>query len=236
MKKRNRSKNLINLFKKLLLILLLIAVILGVIVYMIKLNTEETQSEEFYQYFGARKIEYEGAIQITKKGEITQLQCNDVNIDLDSTPVYYQKEKNKVMFPENMAKVFPMDNIRMTKINRFSNLHQEEESIYIDNKNKKEPIEKAFLYDGGDLYFFIEPTTIIVESEEYKLEPFSYIISTYHDSVEIYDYANDEYIIIPTVRNVIAKTENYEINTTVDSIKYGEKEQLLLKKIENLPN
>lgn len=231
-KKINRK----DMAKKLLLILLLIAIILMISVYMINLNTEKIQSENFYQYFGGRKVEYQGALQITKKGEITQLQCKDINIQLDTTPIYYQKEKNKVLFPENMAKVVPIDNGRMTKVTRFSNIYQDEETIYVQTQSKSNPIENAFLYDGTDLYFFIQDTTIYVEGEEYHLSPFSYLIATYHDSVEFYDYAKDEYKIIPTTENVIAKTNDYEINTTVDTIKYGEKEQLLLKKMDDLPN
>lgn len=228
-------KNKYNLIKALLSILLLIAIIMCISVYLTKLNTEETQSNEFYQYFGGRKIEYKGVMQITKKGEITQLQCEDVQIQLDSTPIYYQNEKNKLLLPENMAKVIPLDNGRMTKITRFSNIYQNEETMYVESQGKSTTIENAFLYDGGDLYIFIEETTLILPDGEYKLSPFSYIISTYGDSIEIYNYIQDEYKIIPTTQNIIAKTENYEINTSVDTIKYGEKEQLLLKKIDSLP-
>lgn len=236
LKKSQNKGNIQDNVKKILLILLLIAVIMLISVYMIKLNTEETQSGEFYQYFGGKKIEYQGALKITKKGEITQLECTDINIQLDSTPVYYQNERDKVLLPENMAKVVPIDNGRMTKVNRFSNIYRDEETIYLQSQSKNAPIENAFLYDGADLYIFVQKTTVTVEEEEYSLSPFSYIISTYHDSVEIYNYAKDEYTIIPTTNNVIAKTDDYEINTTVDSIKYGEKEQLLLKKMDDLSN
>ncbi len=232
--KKKKSQNKKEVIKKLLLILLLLAIILSVSVYILKLNTEETKDEKFYQYFGGRKIEYDGAIKITKRGEITQLMCKNVNIQLDSTPVYYQEQENKVLFPEDMAKVVPLDNGRMTKVTRFSTIYKEEESIYLQSQNKEATIEHAFLYDGGDLYFFIENVTLTVGNKTYDLSPFSYIIATYNDSVEIYNYANDEYIIIPTTDKVIVQTGDYTIDTMIDTIKYGEKEQLLLKNINNL--
>ena len=34
-----------------------------------------------------------------------------------------------------------------------------------------------FFYDGNDLYFFIEPTTLKVNNEEIQLSSFSYVIA-----------------------------------------------------------
>lgn len=230
------SKKKRDTVKGLLLIMLLIIIIVVVIIYFVNINTEKTQSEEFYQYYSGKRIDYEGILKISKIGDITELQSKDRNIQIDSTPIYYKNERNKVLFPENMAKVTPIDNGRMTKINRFSNIYRNQESIYLQSQNKNEIIENSFLYDGADLYFFIEPITLIVNDQEYQLSPFSYIIATYKDSVEIYNYGKDEYNIILTDGEVIAKTKEYTIDTTFDTIKYGDKDQLLLKNINSLPN
>lgn len=232
----NKKKRKKDTVKGVLLIILLIIIIVIVIMYFMNINTEKTQSEEFYQYYSGKRIDYEGILKISKIGDITELQAKDGNIQIDSTPIYYKNEKNKVLFPENMAKVTPIDNGRMTKINRFSNIYENQESIYLQSQNKNEIIENSFLYDGSDLYFFIEPTTLIVNEQEYELSPFSYIIVTYKDGVEIYNYDKDEYNIILTDGKVIAKTKEYTIDTTFDTIKYGNKEQLLLKNINSLPN
>ena len=40
----------------------------------------------------------------------------------------------------------------------------------------------------------------------------------------------------PPHGNVIARTDNYEINLSTDALTYQEREQLIIKKIDALPN
>lgn len=231
-KKKNIKKK--DSIKTIILVLILIVIILLVSVYLTKLNSEDIVNNEFYQYFGGRKFEYTGAIKITKKGEITEISTNDVNIVLDSSPIYYKNEKRKVLFPETMLSISPDDNGKTSKIVRFSNLYENDNGIYLESQKKQNKINNSFIYDGNDLYFFIEETTIIANEKEYQISPFSYIISSYMNGVEIYDYEKDTYEVIETEDYVIAKTDSYTINTSIDTLKYGEKEQLLLKNINVL--
>ena len=87
---KKKSNKISEFLKGICLILLLIAVILGINVYLTKLNTQDTVEEQFYQYFGGVKTEYDGVMSITKKGEITELRTKEGAINLDSTPVYYK--------------------------------------------------------------------------------------------------------------------------------------------------
>ena len=170
---------------------------------------------------------------ITKKGEITELRTKEGAINLDSTPVYY-KNSSKVLFPETMAKVEGSNNGKMTKIERFSTLEKEEESIYLVRKKERKLLENSFLWDGSDMYFFLGNATLSVNNETYELSPFSYIIASYKNGVEIYNYQKDEYKIIESKDSIYVTTDNYTIDTTTDVLKYGEKEQLLLKNIDKL--
>ena len=54
------------------------------------------------------------------------------------------------------------------------------------------------------------------------------------NGVEIYNYQKDEYKIIESKDSIYVTTDNYTIDTTTDVLKYGEKEQLLLKNIDKL--
>ena len=55
--------------------------------------------------------------------------------------------------------------------------------------------------------------------------------------VELYNYDTDEYIYIEDVNeDIIAETSNYTINLSNDTMKYSDIEQILLKRIKNLPN
>ena len=223
-----------NLFK-ILMVLALITLIVLVSVYIVRLDTDEIENHNFYQYFGGRKVEYQGALRITQKNDITELQLQNANIQLDSTPIYYQDIENQTLFPEDMALVIPNQNGQMYKINRFTNIYQKDNIIYTEYRNTQNELANSFIYDGGDLYFFIENTTLTIDGTNYEITPLSYVITTYQNAVEIYNQQQDTYQIIPTTStNVTASTEEYTINLSLDSIKYGDKEQLLLKRVETL--
>ena len=230
---KKKSNKISEFLKGICLILLLIAVILGINVYLTKLNTQDTVEEQFYQYFGGVKTEYDGVMSITKKGEITELRTKEGAINLDSTPVYY-KNSSKVLFPETMAKVEGSNNGKITKIEKFSTLEKEKEIIYLVRKKERKLLENSFLWDGSDMYFFLGNATLSVNNETYELSPFSYIIASYKNGVEIYNYQKDEYKIIESKDSIYVTTDNYTIDTTTDVLKYGEKEQLLLKNIDKL--
>ena len=217
-----------------MLVIVLIVIIFLVVMYLGKLNTEKVVDVDFYQYFGGKKVEYTGSQQISKKGEITLISTKDSNIQLDSTPIYYKNEENKVLFPEAMLEITPLDNGKTTKINKFTNIIKEDESIYLEGKDEKKQVSNRFIYDGEDLYFFIEKTKIVIGDEEYEISPLSYVITTYKNGVEIYNYEKDEYKVIETEEDVVAQTDSYIINTSIDILKANGKEQLLLKNVDAL--
>ena len=179
-------------------------------------------------------MEYTGSQQISKKGEITLISTKDSNIQLDSTPIYYKNEENKALFPEAMLEITPLDNGKTTKINKFTNIIKEDVSIYLEGKDEKKQVSNGFIYDGEDLYFFIEKTKIVIGDEEYEISPLSYVITTYKNGVEIYNYEKEEYKVIETEEDVVAQTDSYIINTSIDILKANGKEQLLLKNVDAL--
>lgn len=182
---------------KILFVLVGIAVIVAVSIYIGSLNTTKLEEEQFYQYFGGRKVEYTGTLEISRKTNgITSLKTNDINIDLDSTPIYYKTEENKLLFPQDMAIVYPENQGQMQKITHFSTIKLEEDIPYLQYENNKQSIENSFLFDGNDLYIFLEPTTIVVGENSFELSPLSYAYVSYRQIVEIYEKASDTYEMI----------------------------------------
>ncbi len=223
---------------KIIFVIIMIAAIIFAAKYISNLNTTSLEEHEFYQYFGGRKVEYTGSLEISKENNgITNLQMEDVKIELDSTPIYYKDIENKMLLPQDMAIVFPLDKGTMKRVNHFWTVQLESNIPYLQYEKSKQLVENAFLFDGKDLYIFLEPTTLIVGEERYELSPLSYAKVSYRQSVEIYQKQEDTYTTIEDANygNVTAQTEDYEINLSTDSLKYQEKEQLLLKKIDVLP-
>ena len=233
-KKRRSSIIMSSVIAALILIIVIVIIIIG------SLNTTTTENHDFYQWYSGQKVEYKGQLTFTRKEGLTELKATDRKVTLDSTPVYYADENNKVIFPEDMAIVYPNNNGMMYRINHFADITEEDGTIYLETnlatKTNKTKLEKAFLYDGQDLYFFLERTTITVNGTNYEVSPLSYVIVRYKQSVEIYNYEKDEYQVIDTTETQDAKvvTDTYTINMSVDSLQTAEKEQLLIKGLSYL--
>lgn len=233
-KKRRSSIIMSSVIVALILIIVIVVIIIG------NLNSTTTENHDFYQWYSGQKVEYKGQLTFTRKEGLTELKATDRKVTLDSTPVYYADENDKVIFPEDMAIVYPNNNGMMYRINHFADIIEENGSIYLETnlatKTNKTKLEKAFLYDGQDLYFFLERTTITVNGTNYEVSPLSYAIVRYKQSVEIYNYEKDEYQVIDTTETQDAKvvTDTYTINMSVDSLQTAEKEQLLIKGLSYL--
>lgn len=237
--KTNQKKNRKDVIIKIVSVIAIIIVLLIAYNFINSLQTIKLEDKEygFFQYVMGRKIEYTGVLKMTRKDGITELNTEEGAIYLDSTPVYYKDEIDKVILPKDMAIAFPMDNGTLRKVNALSNVYVEYGETYIEKGTLNRKVEDAFLYDSEDLYFFIENTTVNIDGEEYKLSPLSYVNATYKGYVEIYNYDTDTYTYVEEVReDVIATTSNYTINLSIDTMQYGENEQLLLKRIKTLPN
>ena len=235
-KKKKRKSSIIttSIIAALIVIIVIVIIIIG------SLNSTTVESHDFYQWYSGQRVEYKGELTFTRKEGLTELKATDRKVTLDSTPVYYSDENGKVIFPEDMAVVYPNNNGMMYRINHFADLTEENGEIYLETnlatKTNKSKLEKAFLYDGQDLYFFLERTSITVNGTTYEVSPLSYAIVRYKQSVEIYNYDKDEYQVIDTTetQDVKVVTDTYTINMSVDSLQTAEKEQLLIKGLSYL--
>lgn len=246
-KKKRRVKSS-NKNDKLIKIGLIVAIVVFVfIIYkifdIVVLSNEkfDLSGQNYYQYFFGIMEEYSGKMEVIQKDNDIQLILEDGKvIYLDSTPIYYKDILGKTLFAKEMEIVVPDKG--SYKLNKFTNIIHENRTMYVKNFNKKDKkaIDNAFLFDGNDLYFFLEETKIKVGDAEYIVSPLSYAIVNYRESVEIYDYENNEYTIIQeenmlttdvTATNMV---RNYTINMSVDSLTTEKNSQLLIKSINNL--
>lgn len=230
--KKRKKKNIIiitSIITVLIIIIVLIIIVIGT------LNSKNVESHDFYQWNSGKKVAYTGELISTKKDGLIELKATDENITLDSTPVYYSDEKNKVILPQDMAIVYPNDNGAAYRINQFSDIVEENGETYLETTNKTN-LKQAFLYDGEDLYFFLDKTKIIVNGTTYEVSPLSYVIVRYKQNVEIYNYEKDEYQIIDIsgVQDARVEADTYTINMSVDSIQTEKSEQLLIRSLSYL--
>ena len=229
-KKRRRIKIVI-----IAIVLILILVIVGVLI--IRNFKTTTQNVGFYQWTSGQKVQYDASITTARKNKLTDFKPTDENIVLDSTPVYFANEKNKVILPKEMEIVYPNDNGAMYKVDALSEVTKESDGTYLTS-NEENKMENAFLFDGKDLYFFFDTTRITVNGTNYEVSPLSYVVVKYRQSVEIYNYEKDDYQVINTTdtHNVKLTTNSYAVDMTTDTLQTLSKEQALVKDFSKLQN
>lgn len=243
--RRNKEKN-DKLIKIGIVIITIVFIFIVYKIFNIVVENNEKidlSGSDYYQYFYGIREEYSGEMEVVKTDNQKQLILeNDKVIHLDSTPIYYKDTLGKVILPSKMEVVYP-DKGAIYRIEEFTNIIQDSKVMYAKRlkKEKIKGINNAFIYDGNDLYFFLEETTITVGKNKYKLSPLSYAIVNYRQNIEFYDYEKDEYTILSEEEATSAndvkatnKNKDYVINMSVDSFSTGSTDQLLIKNVDYL--
>ena len=55
------------------------------------------ENYELYQYFGGIKFEYTGELSFKSNGELVSLKQKDIEIEVDSTPIYFMNIENEMI-------------------------------------------------------------------------------------------------------------------------------------------
>lgn len=224
-------------YKLMIPIVLMIVLFLAFLIYykvsIAHVYTKETEGN-FYQYFYGKKYEYKGIVTTNKKGVVVGFMTNDYDINFDSTPIYYQN-KEKVILPQNMSVVMPTLNCSEYLSLGYSTI-EFKNSVYnlvTDKYNNR--LNHYFLYDGRDMYFFIENVKLKYKNEEVSLSPFSYIIVKSGKYLYYYDKKNDMFKSIDlNGEDVIVSNDYYKVNVSDDTIDYHGNSVLLTSAIEYL--
>ena len=218
-KKKSSNK---KLFKAISLAIGAVCIIFGayliITTYYNSLNSVTYRHHTLYQYIDGEKFEYEGEFSLTRKNEITSLESNDVVIEDNTFPIYYDYDYDLVLFPIDMGLILLDDIYSSYKMNHFSEIqfNKQEGNATLLYADKETFLGESFAYDGADLYFFIYPAKVKFDDKEFDLDCGSYAIVKYKGQVDIYDRANDKYYIIESSEsNVLAEISNYTITTTI---------------------
>ena len=233
--------------KALRVAVIIVAILLALVIYkildilVIKTERYDLSGQTYYQYFNGIEQEYSGKMDVVQKDDETQLILEDGQVVyLDSTPMYYKDILGKSLLPKEMELVVP--DRGTYKLNKFTNVIEENNKIKLKklNSSKTKDIDNGFLFDGNDLYFFLDDTTITVGNKDYELPALSYAIVNYKTNVELYNYDTNEYTMIQDEESLKSdvtatnKYKNYTINMSLDSLKTDKSNQLLITNINNL--
>ena len=76
-----------GLIIKIIMFVILIVIVCVTGIYIFNLNEVTVESNNFYQYYAGRKLEYQANIEKTNKDGITKLSAVDMDIQFDTTPL-----------------------------------------------------------------------------------------------------------------------------------------------------
>ena len=220
-------------------IALLIIIVIVILIFTMKkeIDVIVIKKYDLYQYLTGIKIEYTGNIVINKtKDEITTLTFDDQKIELDSTPVYFNG-LDKAIFPKNMAIIYPLEGLQF-KVNYYSTIYTDFDELSIKDRSLEKRLFNSIIYDGSDLYFITEKSTVSIGTQQVEVSPLSYVIAdTFNKIVTIYDYESDTLTQYDnTLEDVIISNGDYKVNASLDLIYYGDSSKLLIKNINGLKN
>ena len=233
----NKVKNFIfDNYKILIPIILILIIFLGFIIYYIVLQTfayTKVVTSNYYQYFGDEKVIYKADITYDKKGVIKEIKPKDKFINYDSTPMY-EKGKDVVIFPDDMSVVAPVMNCSeyLTKAKSYIKYENKRYSLITNKYNNY--LGHYFLYDGKDLYFFIEDITLVMGDNKVELSPFSYVVAS-NNSVTYYDKKTDKIETVTSDSGVTyVKNDYYKVYISSDYIDFSGQRVILTGDISYL--
>lgn len=192
------------------------------------------EEKEVYQYFYGEKYEYDAIISKDKKNVVVDFKPKNVEVNLDSTPIYYKNEE-VVLFPKDMSVVMPTLSCAEYSSLGYSYITFEKGMFNLTTKNYHDRLNHYFLYDGTNLFFFIEPVTLYVKDKEVKLSSYSYVIAKYNGSISYYDKKTDTFNTFDDGdNNARIKNDYYNVYISKDTIDYQGASVILTSGFEHL--
>lgn len=227
-----------------ILLFSLLAIVIMVVIFYVTYDRYDDLTElkienyELYQYFGGVKFEYTGELSFKSNGELVNLKYKDIEIEVDSTPIYFMNVENEMIIPLTMGYYIPRLANKNYKLPGFTKIgvNPEKYSAYLINDSGNVELETSFLYDGVDLYVFLFETEIMINGQKIVLSPLSYVQVVYGGDVIYYDKAKDKYTEILEVKtDVVADMGLQKLNLSTDMIMYQNSNKLLIKNVKSAP-
>lgn len=238
---KNKTSNIIKIIKdnyKIFIPIAFMIVLFASFFFYYKFSLENKfkvdKEEELYQYFDGEKYEYKGIISENRKKEIVDFKEKNIKINQDGTPIYY-KNKKTVIFPHDMSIVMPTLSCAEYLTKKYSYIKNNSKDYKLITEGYNNNLGHYFLYDGNDIYFFIDEVKLTVNKEEIKLSPLSYVIATYRDKISYYDKETDTFKTIEIDNDdSTVSSDYYKIYISRDIVDYFGTNVILTNQIKLL--
>jgi hypothetical protein len=194
------------------------------------------RNKNVYTYIGGEKFEFSGKITLNRKNTVTNLELNGGTFELTRQPLYLEGEDG-VVFPYSMSVVYPAFGVTQYKINYFTlaELDSNNQVILTGTDLKDYVLNTSFVYDGNDIYFFVDETKIAFDDKEITIPALSFVSCEYKGELEIFDYSKKTSEVYSDIKSdVMAIDKNFKLNLSHDSVVLSNSSALLIKTIDKL--
>ncbi len=148
-------------------------------------STSFSTDASLYQYYGFEKQEYTGEsrIAVDEDGILT-LTNGETQTQLDGTPLYYSNQSRMILLCDM---VYMPTSGAPAYVYLLGEAFMRNESAYIVNSGGEIAVDGGFLYNGKDLYVFLEPVTLTIGDETVELSALSYAFVQYNRDAQYFD-------------------------------------------------
>ena len=182
-----RIKSMMNNEPKLfVLILILILFMIIFIIYRIAdkyMNYEKKETISVYTHVISEQIPFDADITVNRRKEILSIKVPE-NINLNNNILY---SKDKIIFPEKEILVLTTDVNKIYKVSKYAYIS---DSNLVTTKFKKD-LGEYFIYNGNNVYFFINGGTLKTDLDSIDLNDYTEI-KVQKGYIEYYEYKENK--------------------------------------------
>lgn len=196
------------------------AAVIAVIVASLFVRTASKQktSRPGHQYYMNASTPVEGGTVIKKSedGTATYIDTEVGTVEIADLPIYYDDEE-RFMITEDMVYFDPRSG-RFSRADRFTEFFMENGNLWASIGGVKKVVNGGFLYNGKDMYIFLEPVTVTADQFHQDIPAFSYVEAVYGDQVAVFDYEKKKTDLYSAGDDVPAKAVDYTVNVVSDTV------------------
>lgn len=227
--KLEKIKSMMNNEPKLfVLLLILILFIIIFIIYRIAdkyMNYEKKDTINAYTHVISQQTTFNADITINRREEILSLKAPE-NINLNNSIVY---SKDKIIFPEKEILVLTSDVNKYYKISKYTYI---KDNNLVTTKFKKD-LGEYFIYNGNNLYFFINGGTLKTDLDSIELNDLVEV-NVQKGYIEYYQYKENKIGRIKYKNNIEFKNHYYKVDLLNNTL--GNEKTMLPGSTEYLEN
>lgn len=149
-------------------------------------------------------------------------------------PIYYQNQTAFVL-PQTMSVV---DIVEATskKINYFSKVYAKDNQNYVRQNDKDKFLKNCFLFDGEDMYIFLDDVKLFYGKKTVNISAFSYVKVMKNETIHYYDYKSQTFKSDKIDGSVTVQIQDKKVYLHSDILKTNDMQVLLYGNVSDLPN